>query len=103
MAVQTPSVDVIRNRSADASRPSWTSTFSRSGRVDLALEGVEIVEDFVLDHEAVRVGAGIGMAGQLALPVRRDEAERVPPLVAPFVHARLLLEHDMVEPARLET
>src|ERR1700722_13191828 len=52
----------------------------------------------MLHHEAVGIGSFISVPWQLALPVWRHEAGGVPPLFAPLVHDRLLLEHHMIDP-----
>ncbi len=54
-------------------------------------------DDLVLDHEAVRVVAVIGVAGQPALPVRRDQGEAVPAFVFPGVEGLVLFQHQMVD------
>src|SRR5471030_1872695 len=68
------------------------------GGIDGANEAIEILDDLVFLHEAVRIVARIGVAGQRTLPVRCDEAERVPALRAPRVRHRIFLEHEMIDP-----
>ena len=59
-------------------------------------------------HVAVRIGAVVVMAGQPALPVGRQQPQRVPALVAPGVRHLPALEEDVIdrtlgqEPARRE-
>jgi hypothetical protein len=55
--------------------------------------------NLVAQHEAVRVAALIGEARQLALPVRRDQAEGVPALGAPGVPGAMFLQHHVVDAA----
>ena len=62
----------------------------------------EPLVDLVLDHEAVRITALVAPARQLALPVGRDEAERIPALRAPGVHEAALLDHEVVDAAQLQ-
>ena len=64
--------------------------------------GVDIFDDLVAQHEAVRIGARVGIARQLALPVRRHQAERVPALRPPGMAGALLLEHHVVDATALE-
>jgi hypothetical protein len=71
-------------------------------RVHLGDEGREVGDDLVLLHEPVRVRPVIRVARQVALPVRRDEAEAVPALRRPAVRGGPLLEHAMLDPALLE-
>src|ERR1700722_18973756 len=56
----------------------------------------------MLHHEAMGIASVIRVPRQLALPVRRHEAEGVPSLLAPFVHDRFLLEHHMIDPGARE-
>lgn len=65
--------------------------------IDHAHKAVEIGNDLVLLHKAMRIVAGIRMPRQRALPVRRDQAERVPALLAPGMRDRLRFEHEMVD------
>ncbi|MCY1528078.1 hypothetical protein D9M68_631700 [compost metagenome] len=58
--------------------------------------------DLLLDHESVRIVAEVTPAGQLALPVGRDQAERIPALRAPAVHEAALLDHEVVDAALLQ-
>ena len=95
--MQTPSVVVILNPAPSLST-ARTSTFSRIGAIHLSLERLEIIEDLLLHHEPIRVRPVIGVPGQLALPIGRDEAKGVPSLFAPLVHGGLLFEHDVIEP-----
>src|SRR5215831_7480852 len=53
-------------------------------------------------HEAVRIIALVGKARQLALPVRRHQAKRVPAFRAPGVASALLLKHDVINPGAFE-
>ena len=74
--------------------PAHRHAFTQRG-VHLLPEAGQVVVDLVLLHEAMRVVACIGVAGQLALPVGRDQAEAVPALGAPAVQRSVLLEHHM--------
>ena len=47
--------------------------------------------------DAVRIVAGIVKPGELALPVRRDQAETVPALGAPGMGGLVFLEDDVVD------
>ena len=62
---------------------------------------LEMGDDFVSGHEAVRVVSCVLAAGQLQVPVGRHEAEAVPP-VSPALPHPSPLEHDVVDPAMLE-
>ncbi len=68
-------------------------------RVERGNERVDVVDDLIAQHEAVRIGALVREAGQLALPVGCHQAERVPALGAPRVPGPLLLEHHVVDAA----
>jgi hypothetical protein len=68
----------------------------------MADEAREPFVDLLLHHEAVRIVARVAPARQLALPVGRDEAERVPALRAPAVHEAALLDHQVVDAALLQ-
>ena len=57
----------------------------------------DVGDDVVAQHEALRVIAGIGKAGKLALPVWRHQAERVPALRPPGVGDPVLLENDVID------
>ena len=71
-------------------------------RIDHRNEPIEVSDDLVLFHEAVRIVAGIRVARQCALPVRRDETERIPTLLAPGVRDGLLFEHKVIEACLLQ-
>ena len=60
-------------------------------------EVLDVADDGVLGHEAVRLRPGIGEVRQAALPVRRDQAEAVPALGPPSVADPVALEHQVVE------
>ena len=62
----------------------------------------DVADDVVLHHEAVGIRARIGKPREAALPVRRDEAEAVPPVGAPAVADPVLLQHDVVEATMFE-
>jgi len=49
----------------------------------------------VLLHEAIRVRAGVGEAGQLALPIGRDEAEGIQRFGSPRLREAVFLEDDV--------
>jgi hypothetical protein len=71
-------------------------------RIHCGHEAVQVRDDLVFLHEAVRVGPVVGMPRQRTLPVRRDEAKRVPALVAPRVGNGVLFEHEMIDARLLE-
>ena len=75
-------------------------------RVEAGAIGVEVFDDLVLGHEAVGVGAAVGAvvgeARQAALPVGRDQAERIPARVAPLAEAALALEHHVLDTGLLQ-
>ena len=50
-------------------------------------------------HVAVGIGAVVAMAGQPALPVRREQAQRIPALVPPGIRDLAALEHDVIDRA----
>ena len=53
-------------------------------------------------HEAVGIGAFVAIAGQPALPVRRQQPQRIPALAAPGVGHLAALEHDVIDRALAE-
>jgi len=63
---------------------------------------LDVLHDLVLHHEAVGIVARIGKAGQLALPVRRDEREAVPAFGAPRMADAMPLEHDVIDAVLLQ-
>ena len=72
------------------------------GRLERRRVALEVADDLVLLHEAERLRPAVGKARELALPVRRDEAERVPPSLTPLVADLVLLEDEVVDPPLLE-
>jgi hypothetical protein len=78
-----------------------SDAFAQRG-VDRFGEAAEIIENFVLHHEAVRIGPSIRPAGQVALPIRRHEAEAVPPAFVPYMKRTMFFEHEMLDGARLQ-
>ena len=60
---------------------------------------LDVVDDRVLEHEAVGIVTVVGVARQPALPIRGHEAERVPALRAPRRRDAVALEHDVVDAA----
>jgi hypothetical protein len=60
---------------------------------------LEVADYLVADHEAVRISALIGVAGELALPVRRNQAERVPTPYLPLVSDLVRLDDDVLHAA----
>jgi len=66
-------------------------------RLEVGPEALHPGDDLVLDHEAVRVVAVIGVAGQLALPVRRDQGKAVPAFVFPGVEGLVLFQHQVID------
>jgi hypothetical protein len=65
-------------------------------------KAVEVLHDLVFFHEAVRIVALVGPAGQGALPVGGDEAEAVPALGAPAMGEAVLFQHQVVYALLLE-
>lgn len=65
--------------------------------VDGASGEVEVLGDLDARHEAVRLGAAVGEAGQPALAVRRHQAEGVPALLAPGGGDAVALEHEVLD------
>ena len=61
--------------------------------------GLDVFDDLLFHHEAVRVRPGIGKAGELALPVGRHQAEGVPALGAPGLGDAMFFEDDVVDAA----
>ena len=57
------------------------------------------VDDLGHRHEAVGVAAAVGVAGEAALPVRREQTERIPPLGPPRVGDLAPFEDYMVDGA----
>ena len=68
-------------------------------RAERADEIVHVGDNLIAQHEAVRVRTAIRKARQLALPVWRNETERVPTFGAPGVTGTLLFEHNMIDAA----
>src|SRR5580693_4631067 len=64
------------------------------------LEGMRVrfnvSNNLVLDHKSVWIRSGIGMAGQLALPVRRYQTKAVPSLRSPGFCQSVLFEDEVV-------
>ena len=58
-------------------------------------ERLDVGHDVVLQHEAVRIVAGVRVGGHPALPVGRHQAERVPAVLAPRAREAVALEHDV--------
>ncbi len=69
---------------------------------DLRGVGGEVLDDLAHRHIAARIAAAIRMAWKPALPVRREEAQRIPALVAPGVRHLTALEQDVIDRARAE-
>src|SRR6185503_16082254 len=63
---------------------------------------VDEFDDLGRRHVTVGIGSRITIAGQAGLPVRRQEAERVPALVPPRVRDLAALEHDVLDAVRGE-
>ena len=57
----------------------------------------EPLDNLVAGHEAVRVGAAVGVTREPAVPVGGDECEVVPPGVGPLVRDGLRLEYHVVD------
>ncbi|CAB3808415.1 hypothetical protein LMG28138_06040 [Pararobbsia alpina] len=66
-------------------------------RIDHRDEAIEIRDDFILLHKAMRIVARVRISRQRALPIRRDEAERVPALVAPGMRDGLFLDDEVID------
>ncbi|CAB3809512.1 hypothetical protein LMG28138_06106 [Pararobbsia alpina] len=60
-------------------------------------EAIEIRDDFILLHKAMRIVARVRISRQCTLPVRRDETERVPALVAPSMRDGLFLDDEVID------
>ncbi len=71
------------------------------GRAELADVALDVVDDLIFDHKALGVLAVVGVAGQAALVIGRDEGKAVPALAAPRVGDSVFLENDMVVDAAL--
>ncbi|MNV68428.1 hypothetical protein D3C71_1612780 [compost metagenome] len=71
-------------------------------RVHMGDKALEPGVDLFLDHETVGIIARIAPAGQVALPVRGDQTERVPALAAPAVHQPVLFQHQVIDAALLQ-
>ncbi len=63
-------------------QPCDGHTFADRSR-DFLCVVFDIGDDIVAQHEAFRIVSGIGESGQLALPVRRHQAECIPALGFP--------------------
>ena len=99
------SVDVAGGRQGDeAVRPSFDRPDgdalpdgrSQRGRVPL-----EVGDDLVAGHEAVGISARVLPSREPHAPVRRDEAEAVPP-IPPRLADPGALQHDVLDPAGRE-
>ena len=66
-------------------RPRSRSSPVRTGAAMNRAYPVDELDDLGHRHEAVGIGAVVRVAGQPALPVRRQQAQRVPALVPPRV------------------
>ena len=60
---------------------------------------LEVANDLVADHKTIRIITSIRKAGQLALPIRRHEAERVPPPIHPVMGDAVTLQHNVINTA----
>lgn len=61
-------------------------------------KAIQIVYDFLSEHEAIWIRSLIVPAGQPALPVWCDQTETVPAIVAPAFELSVALENDMLDP-----
>ena len=50
-------------------------------------------------HESVGIRPAVAITGQPALPVRREQAQRIPAFVTPRVRHLAALEHDVLDGA----
>src|SRR6202030_39856 len=71
-------------------------------RLERGDEAVDVIDDLMANHKAMRIVAPVGKARQLALPVRRHQTERVPALGAPSMAGTLFLEHNVIYSRTLE-
>src|SRR5262249_55687209 len=69
----------------------------RDRRRDRLLVALEILDGFRHGAEAVGIIAVIGKAGKPALPVRRQEAKRIPALAPPRIRDLAAFEDDVVD------
>ncbi|MNL22055.1 hypothetical protein D3C87_1433790 [compost metagenome] len=67
-------------------------------RIEAFGKTVQVIDDFLFQHEAVRIRAFVGPAWQPALPVWRDQTEAVPAIVAPTLEPLTALKNDMLDP-----
>ena len=74
----------------------------RTGAAATLGEARDELDDLGHRHEAVGIGAVVAIAGQAALPVRRQQPQRVPALAAPGVRHLAALEHDVIDRALAE-
>jgi hypothetical protein len=88
-------------RSVDAAERADGDSLA-DGRPERGRVRLEVVDDLLLSHEALRIRSRVGEAGERALPVRRDQAERIPAALAPFGGDSVTLQYDVVDPARLQ-
>ena len=63
---------------------------------------LQVPDDVVTGHEAVRLGSPVREARQLALPVRGHQAERVPTPLPPLVSDPVALQHHVVHAAQAQ-
>src|SRR5262249_40439091 len=63
------------------------------GSVDKSRVRINEVNDILRCHEAVRIGASVMVSRQAALPVRRQQTQRVPAFVTPRIGDFAPLEH----------
>ncbi len=62
----------------------------------------DVCNDLILHHKSVRIGPGVRMARELALPIRRDQTKGVPSLRAPGFCESVLFEDDVVDSPLLQ-
>ena len=72
----------------------------RAGFCRCAHESCVAVNEF--DHFAhwhipVRLGAGVAVSGQAALPIRRQQAQRIPSLAPPRIADLAALQHNVID------
>ena len=75
----------------------------RTGALDNDGKARDELDHLAHRHVAVGIGAVVAIPGQPALPVGRQQPQRVPALAAPGVRHLAALEHDVIDRALGET
>ncbi len=66
-------------------------------RVEAFCKAIQIVYDLLPEHETIGIRAFIVPARQAALPIRCDQTETVPAIVAPAFELTVALENDVFD------